>query len=160
LNGLLRFVSRALKAGSPAIVIATKMQLDVVLQGLDAEGLDSAAAARERILIPIDVEEALSMVIVDDVLDPSRARAGVGDLLKAVAKTANGARIAAAGTCGSALLALGKKDQAVSLEAIWEDLGTAYKLDMLCAYPATTLCDSKDAAFNRLKSFHSTVYSR
>jgi len=56
---LTRFVESALEAGSKVIVVATESHRNGLLQGLQARGVDTAAAEQERLIL-LDAAELLS----------------------------------------------------------------------------------------------------
>jgi DNA-binding NarL/FixJ family response regulator len=156
------FIATALRADNPAIVIATKSHLDSLFQSLKAEGLDVAAATERGAFVPLDVTETLSTFMVNDLPDPVRFMDAATDLIQA-AKVAKGvhARIAACGACAPRLWAEGKTDAAVWVERLWDDLGKAHELDILCAYPSSGFPGGKDArSFKIICAHHSAVYSR
>jgi len=155
------FVVDAMKSGRPALVIATPSLLDGILQTLTTEGLDVAAALDAKTLIAVNVYEVLSSIIVDGSLDPILAQKGAADRLDELAAVANGTRIAACGIVGPTLWAQGKKDEAVLLEALWDELLKEYEIDSLCAYSAHSFTGDHDNFHLRsISDRHSTVYSQ
>jgi DNA-binding NarL/FixJ family response regulator len=155
-----QFVANALEAGSPAIVVATKPQLVSISHHLTSCGLDAAAAEQSQNLFLLDVGEALSRFSSHDSLDAIRVRDQAGDMLDAAARVAHGARLAACGVCAPMLWARGKKDEAVLLESVWEDLSKAYGVDILCGYPASVFPGHDEPDFQSLSAQHTAVYSR
>ena len=162
LESFTRFVAAALRAGNPAIVIATKSHLDGLFQSLNTEGLDVPAGTEKGTFIPLDVTEVLSTFMVNDLPDPVRFMDAATDLIQS-AKAAKGAhaRIAACGVCAPRLWAEGKTDAAVWVERMWDDLAKAHQLDIVCAYPASNFLDGKEErAYKSICTQHTTVYSR
>jgi CheY-like chemotaxis protein len=161
LESLSEFVRDAMKSGRPALVIATPSLLDGILQTLTTEGFDVTAALGAKTLIAVNVHEVLSSIIVDGSLDPILAQKGAAARLDELATVANGKRIAACGIVAPTLWAQGKKDEAVLLEALWDELLKEYEIDSLCAYSSRSFTGDYDNF--RLRSIsdrHSTVYSQ
>jgi len=162
LESFTRFVAAALRAGSPAIVIATKSHLDSLFQSLNAEGLDVPPGTEKGTFIPLDVTEVLSTFMVNDLPDPVRFMHAAADLIRAakVAKRVH-TRIAACGVCAPRLWAEGKTDAAVWVERLWDDLAKAHQLDILCAYPSSNFPGGKEErAYKKICAQHTAVYSR
>ena len=90
LLGFTCFVEAALKAGNPVIVIATESHRKSLFQRLLARGMDGAAAMEQGRYISLDVDEALSTFMVNDLPDPARFLKVVGDLLASTVKAAKG----------------------------------------------------------------------
>jgi hypothetical protein len=163
LQSFTTFTAAALKGGNPAIVVATKPQLNSVLQGLGTEGLDVTAAVQSGTLIASEVTETLASFMFNDLPDPGRFANATTALIQSVRKAATGPhrRIAACGICAPSLWAQGKQDAAVWLERLWDDLAKQHQLDILCAYSSNTLHESKhERAFKMICSQHTAVYSR
>jgi CheY-like chemotaxis protein len=136
-----RFVESALKAGNTAIVIATESHRKSLLQRLQAQGVDCAAAIEQGRYIPLDVEETLSTIIVNDQPDPVRFSKVVGDLMAAAAKAAKGEhpRVAACGECAPILWAQGHADAAIRLEHLWDEIARTHDVEILCGYVSTMI---------------------
>jgi hypothetical protein len=163
LENFTRFTAAALRAGKPAIVVATKSQLDSLLQSLNAEGVDATAASQSGAFIPLEVTETLSAFMVNDLPDPVRFVNVATDLIRAAAKGATGAPrgVSACGVCAPFLWAEGKIDAAVWLERLWNNLAKEYELDILCAYASSSFQDGKDErAFKNICAEHTAVSSR
>jgi hypothetical protein len=160
LESFSEFVVNAMKSGRPALVIGTPSLLDGILQTLTAEGLDVAAALGAKTLIAVDVYDLLSSIMVNGYLDPIRAQNGSAAPLDELARVANGARIAACGIVAPTLWEQGKRDEAVLLEALWDELLTEYEIDSLCAYSAHSFAGDRDNCQRSISDRHSTVYSQ
>ena len=161
LESFSEFVVNAMKSGRPALVIGTPSLLDGILQTLTAEGLDVAGALGAKTLIAVDVDDLLSSMMVNGSLDPIRAQNGSAARLDELARVANGGRIAACGIVAPILWEQGKRDEAILLEALWDELLTEYEIDSLCAYSAHSFAGDRDTC--RLRSIsdrHTTVYSQ
>ena len=162
LLGFTRFVESALRAGNTAIVIATESHLKSLLQKLQAHGVDCAAAIEQGRYIPLDVEETLSTIIVNDQLDPVRFSKVVGDLMAAAAKGAKGERprIAACGEAAPTLWAQGHADAAIRLEHLWDEIARTHDVDILCGYMLTrNQPEQGQNVHKKIRGEHSSVDS-
>jgi len=163
IDSFAHFIADALRAGNPAIVIATNSHLNGLRQSLSAEGLDADAAIARGDLIPLDVMETLSAFMVNDLPDPDRFRKVTAHIIQAATKAAHGehTRIAACGECAPLLWTEGKIDAAVWLERLWTDLAKEHPLDTLCAYSASSFHARKDErTYKNICAEHSVIDSR
>jgi CheY-like chemotaxis protein len=139
LLGLASFVEAALSAGNPVIVIATESHRKNLFQTLLARGMDGAAAIEEGLYIPLDVYEALSTFMVNDLPDSARFLKIFGDLLSSTLKTAKSRypRVAAYGEFAPTLWAQGKVEAAIQVEHLADELARTHDVDILCGYMLT-----------------------
>ena len=93
LLGLACFIEAALKVGNPVLVVATEAHRNGLLHRLLARGVDGVAAIEPGLHVPLDVDEALSTFMVNDLPDPLRFLTVFGDLLTSVTKAAKGSHL-------------------------------------------------------------------
>ncbi|MGB8770572.1 MAG: MEDS domain-containing protein [Candidatus Korobacteraceae bacterium] len=163
LDTFTRFISAALKAGNAVIVAATESHRNCLFQRLQAHGLDIAATVEEGRYVPLDVGGTLSTFIVDDCLDPVRFWEAASALVAAAAKAARGERprVSACGECAPLLWAKGRRDAAIRLEQLWDEIAKTYDVDILCGYPGGTLHGEQGRAiFQRICAEHSAIYAQ
>ena len=70
--GLAGFIEAALNAGTPVIVVATEPHRKGLLRTLLARGIDAAAAMEQGLYLALDVYDALSTFMVNDLPDSAR----------------------------------------------------------------------------------------
>jgi DNA-binding NarL/FixJ family response regulator len=156
LNSFTRFIAAALRAGNPAIVIATTSHLNSLRRALKAEGLDVDGASQQGTYISLDVADMPSDIAAN----------GWPDLVRCFepaykAAKAEHPRIAFCGECAGRLWAEGRADAAIRLEQICNELAKTNQMDILCAYPASGVRGEEyQDAFNRICAEHSAVHSR
>ena len=163
LDSFMCCIVAALKAGSGAIVVATKSHRDSLLQRLKAECVDIDGAIQQGTYISLDAADTLSTIMVNGLPDPVRFLEGVSGLIEAVSKAAKAKhpRVAFCGERVGLLWAKGKTDAAIRLEQLCNDLAKTHEVDILCAYPLDSIHGGGDEhAFQRICSEHSAVYSR
>ena len=163
LLGFAGFVETALDAGNPVIVVATEPHRKGILETLMARGIDGAAAMEQGLYLSLDVYEALSTFMVDDLPDSTRFLKIFGDLLSSNAGAAKGkhARVAACGEFAPTLWAQGKADAAIQVEHLTDELAKTGNVDILCGYVLNSLQrDQESHIYERICAEHSAVFSQ
>jgi hypothetical protein len=163
LDDLTQFIGTALKAGRPAIVIATEAQRDNLLPRLQAYGVDVRAAIEQDRYFPLDAAETLSAIIFNGVPDPVRFMQLFDDLMRVVAGATEGKlnRVAIFGECAHLLWAQGNIEAAIQLEKLGNRLAQTYELDILCGYSVPGRLGGMDShTFHRICTEHSSVRCR
>ena len=161
LDDLTQFIEAALRAGNSAIVVATESHRDSLLSRLHAHGVDIAAAIEQGRYISVDVAEALSTFMVNDLPDPVRFLTLLRDLIVPAAEAAEGHRVAVFGECVDLLSEQGKADAVIRLERLWNEISKSYDVDILCGYHHGAIQGGMDShVFQRICAEHSAVCSR
>jgi FixJ family two-component response regulator len=163
LDSFTRFIAAALKAGNAAIVVATKSHRDGLLQRLKAKRVDVDGAIQQAFYISLDAADTLSTIMVNGLPDPVRFFEGVSGLIEAASKAAKAEhpRVAFCGERVGLLWAEGKTDAAIRLEQLCNDLCKTHVVDILCAYPLSSIRGEEDEhALQSICAEHSAVYSR
>jgi len=163
LDRVTQFIAVALKAGDAAIVIATKSHRDSLLQRLKAEVVDTDGALHQGTYVSLDAADTLSTIMVNDLPDPVRFFTGLGGFIEAAAKAAKSEqpRVVVFGEAVDLLQAQGKPDAAIRLEQLWNDVGKAVELDILCGYDLSNFHGDEDEhVFHSICAEHSAVYSQ
>jgi DNA-binding response OmpR family regulator len=132
-----RTVAAALNTGNAAIVLATEPHRDSLLQRLENNGVDVGRAIQEGTYIAIDVAEAISAIMVNDLPDPVRFFGSIGGVIEAATKAAKSGqpRVVVCGEGVAHLRAEGKADAAIRLELLCDELANTLEVNVLCAYP-------------------------
>jgi DNA-binding NarL/FixJ family response regulator len=160
LDGFTRFVGAALKAGNPAIVVATESHRDSLFQRLQACGLDPRVEIIQGRYIVLDAVDTLATFMTNDLPDPVRFLNVMSDLISTATQAAKGEhpRVAACGECAPLLWAEGKADAAIRLEELWNNIAITYDIDILCGYPSRSFRDEgNDYIFRKICEYHSAV---
>jgi DNA-binding NarL/FixJ family response regulator len=161
LLGLAGFVETALDAGNPVIVVATEPHRKGLLETLMARGIDGAAAMEQGLYLSLDVNEALSTFMVDDLPDSSRFLKIFGDLLSSTARAAKGkhARVAACGEFAPTLWAQGKAEAAIQVEHLTDEVAKTGNVDILCGYVLNSSQRGQEShIYERICAEHSAVF--
>jgi hypothetical protein len=122
-------------------VVATESHRTRLLETLLARGVDGAAAIEQGLYLPLDVDEALSTFMVNNLSDSVQYPKSVGDLVSSSAMAANAkhARVAVFGEMAPTLWAGGNADAAIQVEQATEALAKTRNVDILCGYVLTSL---------------------
>lgn len=157
------FIQAGLESGNSVIVVIPKAHQESLSLRLQAMGVDIATATQEGRYVAVDVAETLSTFMVNDVPDPDRFFKVAGDLIMAVAKSANGKppRVSACGQCAPTLWAQGKADAAILLEHLWDEIAKSYGMDILCGYVLDNFQREQETHFyEKICAEHSAVRSQ
>jgi DNA-binding NarL/FixJ family response regulator len=161
-DGFARFVEAVLKAGNAVIVVATESHHAKLRERLVADGLNVAAEIKQRSYIPLNVTDTLSSFMVNDSPDPILFRKLAGDLIMEAAKGAKGhRRVSVCGEGVHTLFAAGNLEATITLERMWNEIGTQYGLDILCAYFRSDSATEEDiSTIERVCAEHSAAHGR
>jgi DNA-binding NarL/FixJ family response regulator len=148
LDGLARFISRALNAGNPVMALVTRPHRVVLLEKLRASGVDIAAAIERRLFVTWNADEL-------------PAPTSFEQAIMGLAKTALQAgkehpRVAFCGERAGRLWAKGKVDEATQLERFCHELGDRHEVDILCVYPLWG-GQGESQAINSIRAEHTAV---
>jgi DNA-binding NarL/FixJ family response regulator len=154
-----RFIEAALRAGNPAIVIATESHRTAILDALQAR-LDMTAAIKEGRFVSLDARDTISTFMVNDHPDSVKVSKAVRDLVSKAAQVAKCARprVAACGEMGPMLLASGNGDAAIELEHLTFEIAKSCDVDILCGYVQKDIQAGNSNIFEKICAEHSAVY--
>jgi len=155
------FIASALKAGNPAIVIATKVHREGLVLRLREAGLDVNDAIQQGTYISLDAHDMLSTINVD-APDPVQFFEGLCGLLESAAKAAKKEHpgIVLCGECCGLLCAEGHRNAAIQLEKVGNRLIQTHRVDILCPYALGSFPEREnDHAFRSICAEHTAVYS-
>src|SRR5581483_10441802 len=128
------YLDAGLRRGSPALVIATPAHRRAFGVALERRGWSTAELERDVLLVHADAEETLERVLVDGRPSPERFQDAVGELVDAAEAGAPGRTLRAFGEMVDVLWASGRRQAAIELEELWNELVPVRPLALLCAY--------------------------
>jgi DNA-binding NarL/FixJ family response regulator len=161
LLGFAGFIEAALSAGNPVIVVATASHRKSLFEVLVARGTDIAAAMEQGLYLSLDVHQALSTFMVNDLPDRARFLKVLGGLLSSAAGAtkAEHARVAACGEFAPILWAQGKADAAIQVEHLTDEIARTHNVDILCGYVVNSSQREQEMhIYERICAEHSAVY--
>jgi PAS domain S-box-containing protein len=129
------FLAVGLAAGEPAIIIATEAHRHAFLAGLAATGVDVDACRRTGRLTLLDAGDTLAELMVGEGLDADRFRRVIGGLLAERRRAAASSTVRTYGEMVDFLWRAGRRDAALRLEELWNDLQRDQPFKLLCSYP-------------------------
>jgi PAS domain S-box-containing protein len=160
LDRLAEFTGSALGGGHVSIVVATPGHRSGLLERLRQRGMNTEAMIDAGRFILLDAADTLRLFMVDGQPDHERFSLVIGGLLSGAASAVvdSGARLAVFGEMVALLWAEGRREAALRLEELWNELGGKLSFSLLCAYPIGGFGDEEDrVAFQRVCGEHSHV---
>ena len=136
---------------------ATESHRSAVLKALNAKQCDVNSAIQKGVLIPLDINEALSRIMLTDSLDPPRLFDTAGELMDGAAKSAQRKQLARVGICRECPPSVCEGEnltQAVRLEQLWALIAHTCVVDLLCGYP-TALFERHNKGVEHIREVHS-----
>ena len=128
-NAVSGFVGAALNRGDAGIIIAKPEHRVAIEAKLLEQGLDPSC---DR-FISLDAAETLSAFMVDGMPDAQLFEAHIGPLVERL--TFGGRGLHAFGEMVGVLWLEGKRQAAIRLEELWNELGKKHRFALYCAYP-------------------------
>src|SRR6185503_5037963 len=116
--------------------------VEALIASLTARGIDSTLAREQGRLIVRDARETLSTFMVDGMPDAARFHDVVGTVMARAVDEHRSVR--AFGEMVALLWAEGRRDAALRLEELWNDLARTQPFSLLCAYPVNAFRDDPD----------------
>jgi PAS domain S-box-containing protein len=141
-----RFLGEGLGAGEPVVVIATDAHRAAFCAALERNSVavEHARACGQMHLY--DARATLDEILVHGLPDRDRFRRIVGGALDAALAGREGRRIRAYGEMVDLLWRDGRRDAALRLEELWNDLARTHAFTLVCAYVMDNFLKESDAA--------------
>jgi hypothetical protein len=130
-------VRSALQRDDAVLIIATLDHIDLFTKRFEADGLDTKALIASEKLDMRDAHRMLASLLVSGWPDEIRFDNKIGRLARQKLLEHKG--LTAYGEMVDILWDAGKRDAALQLEALWNDLKTRHSFSLLCAYRADPL---------------------
>jgi len=161
INSFAQFVEPALAAGKTVIFLGTPARRAALRHRLHSDGVETETFVDQGRYIELDDAESLASFMDGDLIDEVRFHKGTTELLDAAMRAAIGTppQVAACGDCAGVLWAEGKTDAAFQLERLWDEVGRAYGLDILCCYVVPDVLNARDEEFyERVRLMHAHAH--
>jgi hypothetical protein len=133
----------ALDGGGVAVVIATPEHRREFESRLGQAGVDLAGARDDGSYLALDASQTLRQLMAADKLDPAAFDRVIGDVIRRAG--AGGRPIRTFGEMVALLWDDGLVNEAVQLEALWEELGGRHPFSLFCGYRADSMARDIDA---------------
>jgi PAS domain-containing protein len=130
-----RFFDPTLAASGAALVVATKAHRDALADELKARGFDVETAIQQGRYVALDAATVLAQFMVDGWPDEDRCKQALVPLIEQVTSSSKSSDVAVFGEMVALLWADEKREAAVRLEQIWNQLAKTHSFALFCAYP-------------------------
>ena len=157
-----RFIQTAITSGYSVLICATGTSRGDIREALQSRQLDVDDLAERGNYISLDAAEMVSTFMVEGAPDPVRFSGLFGGLIRVAAEAGRSdlPGVAVYSECASLLCAEGKRDAAIRVEQLWNELARIHNIDILCGYSQNHFHDDDDIPFIKgLCAAHSRVYS-
>src|SRR5436190_6596827 len=148
------YLAAAVRDGESAVVIAAPTHRDAFVEALGSAGIDVDAARQDGRLLELDAAETIASFSSDGHIDPEAFDQVVG---RAVREAAATRPVRAYGEMVALLRNAGDVVGAITLEDLWNDLGSTVPFSLFCAYPTNLFADSSPEALAELLHLHTAV---
>ena len=151
------FVENALARGEAVVLIATPEHRAALAPRCQSAQLSRASTGDSSDLVALDARDTLAGFMVRGWPDEALFLGTVGALVKR-ASLGGARRVAAFGEMVALLVADGNAAGALELERLWNKLGAASPLSLLCAYPLRLFGSAEEIqSFRGVCAAHGTV---
>jgi signal transduction histidine kinase/CheY-like chemotaxis protein len=151
-------VASSLGGGDGAIIIATQAHREAIEERLKTRGLEVPALCKQGRLLSLDAGETLAKISLDEYPNAARFDDLIGDTIARTNDASPRHFTGAFGEMVALLWADGKRDAALRLEALWNDLGKRQHFSLLCAYPLNSFSSALDGQYlSKVCAQHSDV---
>jgi hypothetical protein len=154
-EAILDFCVRALTAGDPLIVVATRAHLMGLRRKLRERGFDWPQTCLSGLAAEYDAEQLLDQFSVNGSPDETLFREVMDGVMEHWASRAEGSTLRAFGEMVDVLCRREQLDDAIRLEAMWNDLARTHRFTLLCAYSMGNLYrEVNGSAYGRICDAH------
>lgn len=151
------FLAEGFDAGGVGIVVATAVQRAAIIRALTDRSVDVVELQRSHDLLLLDARETLSTFMVDGNPDAPRFS---GQMCRVIEKACRGrtdCTVRIFGQMVDVLWQEGKRDAAIRLEVLWNQLARTEAFSLLCGYAIGNFY--KDAHVDEICGQHSHIVS-
>jgi KaiC/GvpD/RAD55 family RecA-like ATPase len=141
-------VSSSLRVGDAVLIVATPEHRRDLVQQLKDAGIDVRSVAREGRFTMLDARELLAAFMVNGMPARHMFMESVGSMLSQVksASRSSSQSLTVFGEMVAVLWDEGKKDAALALESLWNELLNDNSFHLHCAYPRSVFSDGDESA--------------
>lgn len=151
------FLHEGFDDGSPGIVVATPVQRAAIIRELTARSLDVVELQRSHDFLLIDAKQTLSTFMVDGKPDANKFKDQMCQVIGKICRGRSDCTVRIFGQMVDVLWQEGKRDAAIRLEVLWNQLAHTEAFSLLCGYAVGNFY--KDANFEDICGQHSHVVS-
>jgi MEDS: MEthanogen/methylotroph, DcmR Sensory domain len=153
-----RFFEEGLRAGQPAVMVATPSHTKAIVHALSAGGCNVHSLRRKGQLQTLDADKVLTSFMVGGTVDPVLFKSNVGDVIERLCQDRKPCPIRAYGEMVDLLWQRGNADAAIRLEILWNQLASNYEFSLLCGYAVGQFYkETRDPRYADICAQHSDV---
>lgn len=157
-DAVAQFLSVGLNAGEPVCVVATDEHRRMIGARLAARGVHVDEARARGQLVWLDARETLARFMVGDMPDWTLFSGTLGAVFEQARQRTPNACVRVYGEMVDLLWRDGRRQAALSLETMWNELAQSHALSLLCAYVMGNFYRTGDAkSFRDVCRAHSHV---
>jgi hypothetical protein len=151
------FLREGFEAGNPGIVVAMPAQRGAIVRALSTRSVDVAQLLRSGVLVLLDARDTLSEFMVNDSPDAVKFAETMREVITRACRGRADCTIRIYGQMVDVLWQAGKRDAAIRLEMLWNQLANTHAFSLLCGYAMGPFY--KDANFADICSHHTHIVS-
>jgi hypothetical protein len=151
------FLADGLTQGEPAVLVATPAQRAAIVRALVVQDVDVVSVQRSGDLVLLDAVETLASFMTNDKLDASAFEDGMRAVIERACRGRTNCTVRIYGQMVDVLWQLGKRELAIDLEVLWNQLANTQTFSLLCGYAMGSFY--KDAHVADICGQHSHVVS-
>jgi hypothetical protein len=151
------FLADGLTDSTPGIVVATASQRAAIVRELVVRGVDVVPLTRSGDLVLLDAADTLSSFMTDGMIDDRAFNDRLCAVIKRASRGRTGCPIRIYGQMVDILWQEGKRDLAIRLEILWNQLANTQSFSLLCGYAIGPFY--KDAHFREVCAQHTHLIS-
>ena len=151
------FLADGLNDGDPGMVVATPAQRAAISRALVVRGVDVVSLQRSGALVLLDAEDTLLSFMTNDTLDAKAFKDRMSVLIESACRGRTNCIVRVYGQMVDVLWQQGKRDLAIDLEILWNQLASTRRFSLLCGYAMGSFY--KDAHIEDIRGQHTHVVS-
>lgn len=152
-----RFLCDGVRAGQPALVIATALHRKALAEEMRRRGIEPMDLHPSD-FIWLDAQETLSAFMEGSRVNVELFNATVGNVFEKLVSTRRYVLVRAYGEMVDILWRDGKCEAALELEEVWNNLGAKYSFSLLCSYAKSSFVrHAADDSIDRICGHHTRV---
>lgn len=151
------FLSDGFEADNPGIVVATPAQRGAIVRQLSAKSVHVVQLLRSNDLVLLDAKDTLSLFIENGKPDAVKFKETMCEVIARACRGRTDCTVRIYGQMVDVLWQAGKRDAAIRLEMLWNQLANTPAFSLMCGYAMGQFY--KDANFADICGQHTHVVS-
>jgi signal transduction histidine kinase len=148
----------ALRSRQRCVVIATQRHRIALARALTKRGVDVSRARGAKLLLMLDADKVLASFTIGGSVQQARFREVMAPVFEERSSGDPQLPVRAFGEMVNLLWQRGEHGAALELEALWNDMGARWKIELLCAYAMPNFAHSGHAThFEQICAQHAHV---